>query len=156
MNIINLSSKFKPVGWMILVSSTALGIIYMIDSTYLPDWTFSLPTFYINKFLGPNEFFTTAEADILPILIGLGIVVGGNLVGFARETVDDEYLQWTRLKALQYAFIAQSLLFVLTLLFVRELALLTLLMINFFVMVWIFVITSQILLYRSKKSDYAE
>lgn len=156
MKSINITPRLKPFGWVLFILSSIGGILYLIAPELLPEWSIQLPTIYTDEFLGKKKFFTMSEANLTMILLCVGIIAGGNIVGFAREKVDDEYLHQIRLKGLQYAFIFQSILVILSFLLVREMALMTFIVINFFVMMIVFVFITQILLYRVKKAEYGE
>jgi hypothetical protein len=148
----NIPHRYKPLGWFIFGISTFLGILYLINTDLLPRWEVNFPAVLSNEFFGNTTFFTLAVTDLTTLLTAIGIIIGGIMVGFSQEKVDDEYLNQIRLKGLQYAFLTHCILLIFSLLFVREMALLMVMMLNIFVMVILFVIITQVLLYRIQKS----
>lgn len=101
MNTLQLfSNRYKKIGWFIFIPSLILGIISLtgiINTTEI-----SLPVFYSSGFPLNNEdsgLFTTTTIDLFPNLFGILIIIGGILVGFSKEKIEDEYISSLRLKS---------------------------------------------------------
>ncbi len=99
-------SRFKKIGWFIFVPSLLLGILSLTNLLNLPE--ISLPVFYNSGFPFNNEetgFFKNTEVAIFPNLFGILIIVGGILVGFSKEKIEDEYISILRLKSVFWSLI---------------------------------------------------
>jgi len=97
---------FKKTGWLIFIPSLILGILSLTDILNLPE--VSLPVFYNSGFPLSNEengLFKNTEIAIFPNLFGILIIIGGVLVGFSKEKIEDEYISSLRLKSVFWSLI---------------------------------------------------
>ncbi|MCY0971019.1 hypothetical protein [Chryseobacterium wangxinyae] len=100
-----LPNRFKMIGWLIFIPSLILG---MTSLTGILNFQISLPVIYNSGFFndGQDGFLKTTEIDLLPNLFGILIVIGGILVGFSKEKIEDEYISSLRLKSVFWSLIA--------------------------------------------------
>ncbi len=100
-----LPNRFKMIGWFIFIPSLILG---MISLTGILNFQISLPVIYNSGFFnnGQDGFLNTTEIDLLPNLFGILIIIGGILVGFSKEKIEDEYISSLRLKSVFWSLIA--------------------------------------------------
>ena len=101
-----LPNRYKMIGWFIFIPSIILGILSLTDVFDFPE--ISLPVFFDSGFFfGANDygFFKIAEIDFLPNLFGILIIIGGILVGFSKEKIEDEYISSLRLKSVFWSLI---------------------------------------------------
>lgn len=101
-----LPNRFKKIGWSIFIPSLILGIISLTGIINSPE--ISLPVFYNSGFPLSNEdsgLFKTTEIDFFPNLFGILIIIGGTLVGFSKEKIEDEYISSLRLKSVFWSLI---------------------------------------------------
>lgn len=114
MNILQLlPNRFKMIGWFIFIPSLILGLISLSG---VMNFEVSLPVIYNSGFFNDENqgFFKTAEIDLFPNLIGLLIIIGGVLVGFSKEKIEDEYISSLRLKSVFWSLIVSySIVFIL-------------------------------------------
>ena len=106
-------NRFKIIGWFIFIPSIILGLISLSG---VMDFQISLPVIYNSGFLSDENqgFFKTAEIDLFPNLFGLLIIMGGILVGFSKEKIEDEYISSLRLKSVFWSLIVSySIVFIL-------------------------------------------
>ncbi|MDF2553839.1 MAG: hypothetical protein K0R77_3114 [Chryseobacterium sp.] len=99
-------NHFKNIGWFIFIPSLILGILSLTDVFDFPDVT--LPVFYNSGFPLSNEesgFFKNTEIDFLPNLFGMLIIIGGIMVSFSKEKIEDEYISSLRLKSVFWSLI---------------------------------------------------
>ena len=97
--------RFKMIGWFIFIPSLILGLISLSGVT---NFELSLPVIYNSGFLNNEDqgFLQTAEIDLFPNLFGILIIIGGILVGFSKEKIEDEYISSLRLKSVFWSLIA--------------------------------------------------
>jgi len=91
---------FKKIGWFIFIPSLIMGILSLTNIFTFPE--ISLPVFYNSGFPLSNEesgLFTKTEIDLFPNLFGILIIIGGILIGFSKEKIEDEYISGLRLKS---------------------------------------------------------
>lgn len=99
-------NRFKNIGWFIFIPSLILGILSLADILNFPDIT--LPVFYNSGFPLSNEesgFLKNTETDFFSNLFGILIIIGGILVGFSKEKIEDEYISSLRLKSVFWSLI---------------------------------------------------
>jgi len=97
--------RFKMIGWFIFIPSLILGLISLSG---VMNFEISLPVIYNSGFLNNEDqgFLQTANIDLFPNLFGVLIIVGGILVGFSKEKIEDEYISSLRLKSVFWSLIA--------------------------------------------------
>lgn len=102
MNSITLfSNKLKNVGWFIFIPSMILGILFIFGKFQFSE--IQLPVFYYSGFPFDNNdsgFLRQANVDLFSNLIGILIIIGGVLVGFSKEKIEDEYISSLRLRSM--------------------------------------------------------
>lgn len=99
-----LPNRFKRAGWFIFLPSLVLGLVSLSGIT---NFQISLPVIYNSGFLNDGEqgFLKTAEIDLFPNLFGILIIIGGILVGFSKEKIEDEYISTLRLKSVFWSLL---------------------------------------------------
>jgi len=97
--------RFKMIGWFIFIPSLILGLISLSG---VMNFEISLPVIYNSGFLNNEDqgFLQTANIDLFPNLFGVLIIIGGILVGFSKEKIEDEYISSLRLKSVFWSLIA--------------------------------------------------
>ncbi|WP_131777637.1 hypothetical protein [Chryseobacterium sp. JAH] len=108
-----LPNRFKMIGWFIFLPSLILGLISLSG---VMNFEISLPVIYNSGFFNDEEqgFLKNAEIDLFPNLFGLLIIIGGILVGFSKEKIEDEYISSLRLKSVFWSLIVSySIVFIL-------------------------------------------
>lgn len=96
---------FKNIGWIIFIPSLILGIASLTDLFQFAD--IPIPVFYNSGFLSNENkgFFLDAHVSVLQNLAGIFIIIGGTLVGFSKEKIEDEYISNLRLKSVFWSLI---------------------------------------------------
>lgn len=99
-------NQFKKIGWIIFIPSLILGILSLTNIFSFPE--VSLPVFYNSGFPFSGEdsgLLKTTEIAIFPNVFGILIIVGGILIGFSKERIEDEYISSLRLKSVFWSLI---------------------------------------------------
>ncbi|MCJ8152334.1 hypothetical protein MKJ01_01000 [Chryseobacterium sp. SSA4.19] len=100
-------NRYKRIGWFIFIPSFILGLLSLSNIIHFPE--VSLPVFYNSGFPLSNEetgLFKNTAIDFFPNLFGILTVIGGILVGFSKEQIEDEYISSLRLKSVFWSLIA--------------------------------------------------
>ncbi len=92
------------IGWFIFIPSLILGLISLSG---LMNFEISLPVIYNSGIFNDENqgFLKTAEIDLFPNLFGILIIIGGIMVGFSKEKIEDEYISCLRLKSVFWSLI---------------------------------------------------
>jgi len=97
-------NRFKIIGWFIFIPSLILGLISLSG---VMNFEISLPVIYNSGIFNDENqgFLKTAEIDLFPNLFGILIIIGGIMVGFSKEKIEDEYISSLRLKSVFWSLI---------------------------------------------------
>jgi hypothetical protein len=152
MNISLLPNKFKTIGWLILIPTSILGLV-VIYTDYSVEWL-NIKTFAIlNKDFGQStEMFTYLETNLTNTLLGSLIIIGGILVSFSKEKIEDEYISSLRLSSLMWAVLLNYLILLLSFLFIYGLSFLDIMVYNMFTVLIIFILRFHYLIYKNSKN----
>lgn len=96
-----------------------------------------------------NPFFNIIENSIFDELVAIAIIVGGLLVGFSREKVEDEFIYKLRKDSLVWAIIFNYVVLMFTIIFIYNFAFFNVLVYNIFTPLLFFIIRFNFLKYRS-------
>ena len=107
-----LPSRFKTIGWFILIPATIAGI-FLMATEYEANWltTKVFAIFNDDLFFGNNESFgvrnnfTVITTDVTNTLVGILFIIGGIMVSFAKEKREDEFIANLRLTSLMLSLI---------------------------------------------------
>src|SRR5690606_12286786 len=143
-----LPHRFKVIGWWILIPAFGLGVLHSITE-FEAEWLHArVFAFWSDNLFAQGHFFQRYETNITATIIGVVLVLGGLLVGFSREKVEDEYIANLRLTSLMWAVWVNYLLLLVALLFIWGLPFLTVMVYNMFTVLVIFIVRFNILLHR--------
>lgn len=95
-----LPNQFKKIGWFIFIPSLFMGILSLTGIFTLPEISF--PVFYNSGYPLSSEdvgLFKNIEIDFFQNLFGILIIIGGILVGYSKEKIEDEYISSLRLRS---------------------------------------------------------
>lgn len=143
-----LPHRWKAIGWLVLVPALLVGLFLTIrgyEADWLPARVFA---FWSDEIFEHAAFFSFIEADLTVTLVGVAALVGGLLVGFSREPVEDEYIASLRLSSLLWAVWVNYLLLLLAFLFVWGLPFFNVMVYNMFTMLFLFIARFNLLLRR--------
>jgi len=134
----------KKIGYVLLVPFLALGIAHM-------GWDFTIAQLeYHPVKTGGLSFTNTNYTDELATI---GLIVALILIGFSKEKTEDEAIQFFRLEALQWAVYANYAVLILAVLFCYGGLFFTIMTINLFTVLIIFVLRFRYVLYQYNKSN---
>lgn len=144
-----LPNKFKLLGWLLFSAGLLAGIVlYAIgyDGELMVTKVFSI---YSDPFLGDAGFFKIVENGIADELVFICIIIGGLLVGFTKEKVEDEYIYKLRTESLVWAIIFNYVLLLLTIVFVYDMTFFNVLIFNVFTPLLFFVFRFNFIKFKS-------
>lgn len=145
-----ISNKFKPFGWILFVLGIIAGIFLYIAEYESDALTINVLSIYSESFIGNEKsFFQITENSILDELIALAIIVGGLLVGFSKEKVEDEFIYKLRKDSLVWAIIFNYAVLIFTIIFVYDLTFFDVLVFNMFTPLIFFVLRFNFLKHKS-------
>ena len=147
-----LPSKYKTIGWIILIPAVIMGIIISLTG-YEANWlNAKVFAIFNDEVFGKKEFFSFIHTDITNTIIGFLFILGGLLVSFSKEKNEDEYISKLRLSSLLWAVAVSYLLLLLAFAFVYGTAFLNVMIYNMFTVLIIFIIRFNYILYKNSKT----
>ena len=89
---------YKKIGWVLFVPFAIIGIIFLADSSLLPEIRWNPIVLYTGSQLTdhgqvPGEFFKTINDDMKEEIIVWGLVIALSLIAFSREKDEDELIE---------------------------------------------------------------
>jgi len=151
-----LPHKYKTLGWILFIIGLSAGFIFVFngyEANLLEIDVLSI--FNDSNFFGSEKgFFKIIKNSIVDELIALAIIVGGLLVGFSKEKIEDEFIYKLRKDSLVWAIIFNYMVLVFTILFVYDFTFFHVLVFNMFTPLMFFVIRFNFL--RLKSTSYEE
>ncbi len=150
-----LSHKYKILGW-ILFSIGLISGIFMVfsgfESTLLNTKVLSI---FNNGILNNEDvtFFKIIENSIVDEITALFIIIGGLIVGFSKEKIEDEFIYKLRTDSLVWAIIFNYLVLIFTIIFIYDMTFLNIMIFNMFTPLVFFVFRFNFLKHKSQSHD---
>ncbi|MBO7083651.1 MAG: hypothetical protein J6W30_07395 [Bacteroidales bacterium] len=138
--------QFRMIGWV-------LAIVAVVGYLWLPEIHFKMPSLYFDTFFDDeNEsgFFRMATANSLSIAMIL-LTIGLLFIGFSKEKVEDEFVQYLRAQSLIWATYVTAILFIATTLLIYGIAYIYVPFLVFYVFLLLFIIKFRIEVHRFNK-----
>ena len=137
---------FRVIGWV-------LAIVAVAGYLWLPEINFKMPSLYFDTFFDDeNEsgFFRMARANSLSIAMIL-LTIGLLFIGFSKEKVEDEFVQYLRAQSLIWATYVTAILFIVATLLIYGISYIYIPFLVFYVFLILFIIKFKVELYRFNK-----
>lgn len=147
-------SRYKKLGWIILVPTFIFGIISFSLGGYSPDFlTIKVPSLFINEVFGESRLFGLVENNIMDEILCILLILSSLLVAFSKEKLEDEYIANIRLESLVWAVYVNYAILLLTVIVFYGLTFWWVMIINMFTVLWFFIIRFNWQLMKLKKSE---
>ncbi len=149
-------SKYKRVGWLIFIPAVLLSIASIVFSIEPAIFKITMPVFVVEHVLADTEFFTLHTTNVWHSLLWCLVIIGGLLVAFSKEKLEDEYISKLRLESLVWAIYINYAVLILSIVFVYEIAFLYVIALNMFTVLLFFILRFELRLIGLKKENYNE
>lgn len=151
-----LPHKYKVFGWVLLILGLISGI-FLYATDFEPDMlTVKVLSIYNGDalFSGTDEgWFKLIENGIIDELAALAIIIGGLIVGFTKEKVEDEFIYKLRTESLVWAILVNYTILALAVIFVYDMLFFNVMIFNMFTPLFIFIIRFNFLKLKSTSHD---
>lgn len=137
-----LSNSYKIPGWILLIVGIVIGV-FLVASEYESDiLEMNVLAIYNGDSLFDNNngFFKILENSILDEIVALSIIIGGLLVGFSKEKVEDEFIYKLRKDSLVWAIIFNYIVLMFAIIFIYDFTFFDVLVYNMFTPLLFFII----------------
>lgn len=141
-----LPNKYKTFGWILFILGI-LGGIFIYVTGFEPNEFLKIKvlSIYDDQIFGKPKFFSIVENGIFDELVSICIIVGGFLVGFTKEKIEDEFIYKLRKDSLVWALVVNYSILLFAILFVYDMTFLHVLFFNMFTPLIFFVIRFTVL-----------
>jgi hypothetical protein len=151
-------NKYKKIGLLLFVAGFTLlimGLLFDVD-VELSYLDIKMPVIVNNPIFSERHYFQIVETNITVQIIILSIIIGGLLLGFSKERVEDELIRDIRNKSLVWAVYLNYSLLILSLFVVVDLDMFTMIILNVFTLLLFFIIRFEWKKYVLKKTSHEE
>lgn len=147
-----LPNKYKTFGWILFIIGIISGILLYAFEYETDLLTTKVLAIYSNDtfFTKRDGFFKVIENSILDELIALAIIIGGLIVGFSKEKMEDEFIYKLRTESLIWALIFNYAVLIFTVIFIYGLTFFDVMVFNMFTPIIFFVFRFNFLKAKSK------
>ncbi len=151
-----LPHKYKVFGWVLLILGLVSGI-FLYATDLEPDML-KVPVLSIYNhdglFSGTDEgWFRLIENGIFDELSALALIIGGLIVGFTKEKVEDEFIYKLRTESLVWAIIVNYTILLLAVIFAYDMLFFNVMIFNMFTPLFFFIIRFNFLKLKSTTHD---
>ncbi|OBX21290.1 MULTISPECIES: hypothetical protein [Bizionia] len=151
-----LPHKYKVVGWVLLILGLLSGI-FLYATDFEPN-IIKLNVLSIyngdSLFTGTEEgWFKIIKNGIVDELSALAIIIGGLIVGFTKEKIEDEFIYKLRTESLVWAIIVNYTILAFAVIFVYDMLFFNVMIFNMFTPLFIFIIRFNFLKLKSTSHD---
>ena len=150
-------SKYKKVGWTILIPALILSLVF-ISTGYQPDFLdLKVPTIYTKELLGKQHFFSMFQNNILGEILCVMLILSLLFIAFSKEKSEDEFISKIRLESLVWATYVNYAVLLISILFIFDWSFFWVIVINMFTLLFIFIIRFNYYIAKFNKSaNYEE
>jgi hypothetical protein len=153
MKSILLPHKLKIIGWFLFLPSLITGIVLIIGDFESPiDSKINFFAICYNETFGKTKYFGITRIDLIPNLTAVLFLLGGLMIIFSKEKIEDEYIYTIRLNALQWAVFTNYLCLLLAVIFVYGTPFFNIMVYNMFTVILIYIPRFYYLLWKISKT----
>jgi len=153
MKSILLPNKLKIIGWFLFLPSLIAGIVLIIGDFESPiDSKINFFAICYNETFGKTKYFGITTIDLIPNLTAVLFLIGGLMIIFSKEKIEDEFINSIRLNALQWAVFTNYLCLLLAIVFVYGIPFFNIMVYNMFTVILIYIPRFYYLLWKISKT----
>ncbi len=146
-----LSNKFKKPGWILFILGIVLGVIHAFNDFESDLFTVNvISLFHDDIIFSENDgIVSIIEDSIVDELLSLMIIIGGLMVGFSKEKIEDEFISKIRLSSLKWAILINYGILLFATLFFYHTNFMSVMIYNMFTPLIIFIVRFNYIVYKN-------
>lgn len=149
-----LPNKYKPFGWVLFILGLCLGILLFMNEYEGNYFSMNVLSIYSEPFMGSEKgFFKIIENDIADELISILIIIGGLLVGFSKEKIEDEFIYKLRKDSLVWAILVNYAILLIAIVLVYDFTFFHVLVFNMFTPLVFFILRFNFLKLKAQSHE---
>ncbi len=151
-------SRFKKIGWLLLIPFTLLGIMKLFYSDSFEfdflDYDSGNPVKgFFNK--GGDTLFNLSSNNFTDEIISIGLILGLIFTAFSKEKIEDEWTAKLRLDSLMWGVYVNTILLLLSVVFLYGELFWQVMILNLFTTLIFFIIRFNFILWKENNTDKA-
>ncbi len=149
-----LPNKYKIFGWILFLLGILAGIFFytgLIDGEMLQTKVLSI--YHDGLFSKNDGFFKIIKNGVLDEIVAAIIIIGGLIVGFTKEKIEDEFIYKLRTESLVWAIIFNYLVLLAAIAFVYDMTFFNVLIFNMFTPLIFFIVRFNFLKLKSGSDE---
>ena len=146
--------SYKSLGWFLFLIGLIAGCLLFFNDYEYPNLTikvFSL--YYEGIFDSLDGLFKIVHNNIADEIAAAMIIVGGLLVGFTKEKVEDEFIYKLRKDSLVWGIIFNYIVLIFSIIFIYDMAFFHVLVLNMFTPLMFFIFRFNFLKLKSRSDE---
>jgi len=150
-----ISNKYKTFGWILFGFGIIAGAFLFIVGYETDVLTMNVLSIYNGDSIFGSDagFFKIIDNSILDELVSLAIIIGGLIVGFSKEKVEDEFIYKLRKDSLVWAMLFNYMVLALAIVFIYDFTFFDVLVFNMFTPLIFFIIRFNFLKHKSGSDE---
>jgi len=148
-----LPHKYKIFGWVLSIIGICVGFFLLLNQYESEFFSLKVLAIYSDPLFGKVNFFKIIENSIFDELAIIIIVIGGLIIGFSKEKVEDEYIYKLRTESLVWALIINYIILIFFTIFIYGMSYFHILIFNMFTPLLFFIIRFNFLKLKSRSHE---
>ncbi|KAA3620879.1 MAG: hypothetical protein DWQ02_28705 [Bacteroidetes bacterium] len=144
-------NAMKRIGWFIFIPAVIAGIIFLFDGMEFDFLDARVFAIYDDEFMGETIYFKMTDNNLTDEILGILLLIGSVLVAFSKEKDEDEFIMKIRLESLLWATFVNIGFLLFCLMFIYGMMFFTVMLLNMYSLLILFIIRFNIIMYRTKK-----
>jgi hypothetical protein len=146
------SNRFKKIGWMLFIPSLVGAILISIYESEFDFLNLKAFAIFNDDFLNSKRFFYLIDNNLADEILCVLLIVGGILIAFSKEKIEDEMVTKIRLESLVWATYVNYTVLLACVIFIYGMPFLTVMMYNMFTLLFFFIVRFYWMIYKTSKA----
>lgn len=145
-----LPSKYRMMGWVILIPAVVLGLYTLIKDWEPAILDLTVFGFFLDDTFGTEKLMGFTENNVLNEILGILIIIGGLFVAFSKEKDEDEMITKIRLESLVWATYLNYGILIVAFLFLYDFSFFWVMVFNMYTILFLFIIRFTLKVWKFK------
>jgi hypothetical protein len=146
------SNRFKKLGWVLFIPSLVGAILISIYESEFDFLNLKAFAIFNDDFLNSKRFFYLIDNNLADEILCVLLIVGGILIAFSKEKIEDEMVTKIRLESLVWATYVNYTVLLACVIFIYGMPFLTVMMYNMFTLLFFFIVRFYWMIYKTSKA----
>ncbi len=150
-----LPHKYKTLGWILFIGGIISGFTVVFSGYEYEPIRAKVLSIFHEAYIGSdnNKLFKIIETGISGELASIAIIIGGLIIGFSKEKIEDEFIYKLRKDSLVWAILFNYLILTLAIIFIYNMTFFHVLVFNMFTPLLFFIFRFNFLKLKSRSHE---